>query len=229
VAPYALEGGGQPLLLLSSMAEHTRNALADPRASLLVTEDTAPGTDPLAGGRVTVVGRLAPIADEAERHGARVAYLDRHPLAALYVDYADFAFFRLTVTAVRYVGGFGRMSWVDAAAYAGAEPDPLRDVATGVVEHMNTDHADALVAVCRTAGGQPGTTAASVAAVDRYGLDLVAVTPAGQRSVRVAFDQPLASPDPVRQEVVALVRRARRQLSAAQAESSLPPEGRKAP
>ena len=224
VTTYALDPSGHPLLLLSTMAEHTRNALADPRASLLVAEETPAGADPLAVGRVTLVGRLAPVPEGPARPEARAAYLAANPEAALYVDYGDFAFFRLGVTAVRYVGGFGRMSWVDADAYAAAEPDPLHPVAGAVVEHMNADHAEALVTLSR-ALGQPSTASASMTGVDRYGFDLIATTAEGRRAVRIAFDQPLASAEPVRAEMVALVRRARRDL----AESPIPPEGRNEP
>ncbi|MDP9070889.1 MAG: DUF2470 domain-containing protein [Actinomycetota bacterium] len=232
VAAYALDRRGRPLLLLSTLAEHTRNALADPRASLLVAEHTPAGADPLAGGRVTLVGRLVPVPEGPARAEARAAYLAANPQAALYVDYGDFAFFWLEVTAVRYVGGFGRMSWVDTATYTAAEPDPLQLVAAAVVEHMNTDHADALVALCRALGGQPGTATASMTAVDRYGFDLIATTAEGRRAVRIAFDEPLASAEPVRAEMVALVRRARRDLAEPprpEAESPIGPEGRNGP
>ena len=117
---YAADGAGRPVLLLSALAEHTRNARADPRASLLVTRDGPAAGDPLAGERVTLVGRLLPVTGEAAAHDARATYLSAHPQAARYAGYGDFAFHRLAVASVRYVGGFGRMGWVDASAYTAA-------------------------------------------------------------------------------------------------------------
>jgi heme oxygenase (biliverdin-IX-beta and delta-forming) len=102
---YAL-AGGQPLLLLSDLAEHTQNLRADPRASLLVAEDA--GDEALARGRLTLVGRCA-LVDRAE---AAPAYLALHPQAADYLALKDFHFWRLSVDSVRHVAGFGRMGWV---------------------------------------------------------------------------------------------------------------------
>jgi putative heme iron utilization protein len=126
---YALDAAGNPLFFLSRLAEHTANFLADPRASLLVTEsgDSATlaagsGGDPLARGRVTLLGRVVPVAPE-EAGAARERFLARHPEASFYVALPDFAFYRLQVGSVRYVGGFGRMSWIDAREYAAAQPE----------------------------------------------------------------------------------------------------------
>jgi putative heme iron utilization protein len=107
---------GRPLLLLSKLAEHTSNVLARSEASLLFCEPVNPGADPLAQGRVTILGRCEPVPDD-DRASVRARFLARHPSAASYVDFKDFAFFRLEPLALRYVGGFGRMSWVDAALY----------------------------------------------------------------------------------------------------------------
>ena len=84
--------------------------------------------------------------DEADVAGARAAYLARHARARYWVDFDDFAFWRLDVSDVYFVGGFAAMDWIEAREYTRARPDPLADVAGGIVEHMNKDHADALVA-----------------------------------------------------------------------------------
>ena len=109
-----------------------------------------------------------------ERSAALDAYRDRHP-DAFYAAFDDFRLYRLDVASVRYVGGFGRMSWVSADDHAAAEPDPLRRHAAGIVEHMNDDHADALVAYCRVFGGRPATASAEMVGVDRYGFTMLAV------------------------------------------------------
>src|SRR4051794_4696723 len=142
VASYGLDDRGNPLFFVSLMAEHTQNAMRDPRASLLVTEPVAEGADPLASGRVTLMGKLSTVPDD-DRPVARERYLAGNPAASYYIDFGDFTFYRLDVESIRYVGGYGRMSWVDPAKYASAEPDPLAGAAAGIIEHMNADHADA--------------------------------------------------------------------------------------
>jgi hypothetical protein len=214
VATYALDDDGNPLFFVSLMAEHTQNALRDPRASLLVAEPVAEGADPLASGRVTLLGDLTevPTGDRAE---VRDRYLDANPTAAYYIDFGDFAFYRLAVRDLRYVGGYGRMSWVGAADYAAAEPDPLADAAAGILAHMNDDHAEAQVLFCRHLAGRPDTTEASMSAVDRYGFELIATTPAGRAAVRLGFPEPCATPEEVRLAMVALVGEARSRAAAA--------------
>src|SRR6185436_375361 len=85
------------------------------------------------------------VADE-EKSAVRATFLAQQPSSSYYVDFKDFAFYRLEPAALRYVGGFGRMSWVTADDYAVAEADPLADAAAGILAHMNDDHADALIA-----------------------------------------------------------------------------------
>ena len=109
VATYALDDTGRPIVFVSTMAEHTRNAAADPRASLIVTEPFPEGSDPLAAGRVTLIGDLLEVTGE-ERPAVRDRYLAANPASAYYIDFADFSFWRLEVRRVRYVGGYGRMS-----------------------------------------------------------------------------------------------------------------------
>jgi heme iron utilization protein len=118
------------------------------------------------------------------------------------------------VGSIRYVGGYGRMSWVDAGDYAAAEPDPLAAVAAGVIEHMNADHAEAQVLYCRYLAGRPDTTEATMSAVDRYGFEMVATGPTGRAAVRVGFPEPCSTGDEVRRAMVALVAEARRRVEA---------------
>lgn len=99
----ACEPDGTPILLMSTLAAHSRNLAEDPRASLLV-EDRTLG-DPQQGARVTVVGRVEKIAEPRE---AARRYLARLPEAALYAGFGDFAFFRLVVDDAHLVAGFGR-------------------------------------------------------------------------------------------------------------------------
>jgi heme oxygenase (biliverdin-IX-beta and delta-forming) len=111
LTPYALGATGEPLLLLSELAEHTRNLRNDPRVSLLV-HDSSTVDDPQAGARVTLLG-TAEVQDDAD---ARRAYVARHPRAEEYLQLADFHVWRLSVREARYVNGFGDMGWLNSEA-----------------------------------------------------------------------------------------------------------------
>jgi putative heme iron utilization protein len=209
VATYGLDDRGQPIFFVSLMAEHTQNAMRDPRASLLVTEPVPDGADPLASGRATLMGRMAPV-EGAARPEAQDRYLAANPTAEYYIGFGDFVFYRLDVTAIRYVGGYGRMSWVDAGAYAAAEPDPLAPAAAGIIGHMNADHAAAQVLYCRHLAGYPDITSATMSAVDRYGFEMIAEGPSGRTAVRLGFPESCTTGEDVRKAMVAMVAEARR-------------------
>ncbi len=203
---FALDGGA-PVFLISSLAEHTRNLLADPRASLLVAE---PGQgDPLARGRVTLLGPCTRLSPGEAQDRARVAYLNAHPGAAYYLDFGDFALFRLEVQAVRYIGGYGRMSWVGKDPWNAATADPLSTHVPAILLHMNADHPDTLALYCRALTRATDTTAAIMTGVDRYGFEISATTAAGPRPIRLAFSRAVSTPEEVRAEMVALARHAR--------------------
>jgi heme iron utilization protein len=118
--PYAADDRGRPIFLISSIAMHTHNLRQDPRASLLLTQPNVSG-DPLGAARLTLLGDVtdAPSAEVNE------LYLSRHEKAKVWQDYTDFAYFRLQVSAVYFIGGFGVMGWISAEEYGGALPDPL--------------------------------------------------------------------------------------------------------
>lgn len=199
---------GRPLLLLSELAEHTANLKAQAEASVLLTEPLGGHDQPLALGRVTIIGHCAKVAAD-ERASVRETFLTQQPSAAYYVDFEDFAFYRVEPVALRYVGGFGRMSWVGADDYREAEPDPLASAAQGILEHMNDNHADAVLAYARGLAGIADAASAAMTAVDRYGFELAATTPKGPRAARLAFDDVIATSDDARRALIALVQRAR--------------------
>lgn len=206
---FASDERGRPLLLLSELAEHTGNLRARPESSILVAETPrAVGAEALALGRVTLIGETRPIPDE-ERAATRATFMEAQPRASLYVDFKDFAFYRLEPKALRYVGGFGRMSWVTAADYAIAAPDALREAARGILDHMNADHADACLAYARALAGVADATGAVMTAVDRYGFELEIATPAGPRAARLAFDDEALTSGDARRALIALLERAR--------------------
>jgi len=209
----AFDDRGRPLFLLSTLAEHTGNLEARADASVLVTEPLGSHDQPLALGRVTILGTCKRV-DGDDAKSVRETFLKQQPNASYYVDFSDFAFYRLEPMALRYVGGFGRMSWVTADDYRVAEPDPLTDAAEEILTHMNTDHAEAVLAYARVLASMPEATAATMTAVDRYGFDLAVKTPEGPRATRLEFDEPVTTSDEVRRAMVAMVKRARSAPSA---------------
>ena len=105
----ALDTRGAPLLLLSDLAEHSRNIAADDRISLLI-DGTSSLKEPLAGPRLTLLGR----ARKSTEPDHRRCYLARHPSAAQYVDFADFAVYHMAVDSAHLVAGFGAIDWISA-------------------------------------------------------------------------------------------------------------------
>lgn len=200
VVTFANDRGGQPLILISSIAEHTRNITADPRVSLIVTEG---GDDGQAVGRLTIVGNAQPLAaDEVEDASAR--YYRRFPHARDYHQTHDFSFHRIVPLRARYIGGFGRIHWVEADALC--RPNPFTESEeAGMVEHMNADHADAMRGYCELFAVEHRGETPRMSAIDAEGFDLML----GHKLARIAFDTPVQTPVDVRKAMVALVQRAR--------------------
>ena len=205
--PYAPDEHGAPLLLISSMAMHTQNLEADSRASLLVTQ---PGwtEDPLAGGRVTLMGRATRVPNHV-LSVARESYLARHPKAAFWVDFEDFAFWRLEVADVYFVGGFAAMDWVTGDGYASARPDPLADSAEDIVAHMNRDHSAAVLTLAR-AHADADAEEATMLSVDRLGFR--ARVRSGERlhGARISFPREVVSAEECRAALIEMIQAARR-------------------
>jgi putative heme iron utilization protein len=200
---------GTPVLLLSELAEHTRNLQVDPRASLLIAE--APAGAPLAGARVTLLGRCTPVL-AGEQQRARSAYLARHPSARSYATLGDFKLYRLAVEAARVVAGFGRMAWLSAADWQAARPDPIAPSAADIIDHMNQDHADVLPLYCLAFSNLPEPKSVKMTGIDRLGFDLSATTATGARNLRVAFREPIADTNDARRALIALLTEARAKL-----------------
>jgi putative heme iron utilization protein len=197
-----------PIFLISGLAEHTKNLERDPRASLLMAEGGS--ADPLANGRVTMLGPCMRV--DADEGSARAAFFAAHPNSRYYADFRDFAFWRLRVDAVRYIGGYGRMSWISKAEWQVAEPDPLGPSAAGTIAHMNTDHADALVLYCKAFSKATEVASATMTGIDRYGFEMSAKTKGGPRPVRLAFVKPVSTPAEARAALITMLQDAKCQV-----------------
>ncbi len=187
---------GSPVLPLSTLAVHTQHLLADPRCSLLL--DGGGKGDPLTHPRVTLVGRAVQATSD-ERAAWRTRFLRRHPKAALYVDFGDFAFWRVELRAARVIGGFGRIHSLSAAeiltSTVGAEA--LVEGETRSLDHMNDDHADAIRLYATVlAGGPEGGW--RISGIDPDGLDLTL----GDDTRRLRFPQRIEDPAALRRQLV---------------------------
>ncbi len=209
VVPFAIDREGRPIILIASIAEHTRNVKADPRVSLFVQAgaNEAHG-DVQTLGRLTLMGRAERVPPEA-LDDARARYLAVLPDAADYFGTHSFAFYRISVERLRYIGGFGKIFWLDSDKYrARIQEDPLLKKAAGIVAHMNEDHTDALALYCQAFKGIE-VEGVTMTGVDRWGLDVRCETPPSH--LRFDFQKP-ATPDTIRSVVVEMVQVARKQL-----------------
>jgi heme iron utilization protein len=210
VVPYAVDRAGRPIILIAGIAEHTKNIEADSRVSLLVQE-AEDEQDIQAKGRLTVMGR-AELIPEADLPDASARYLAKLPSAAEYFDTHDFSFYRITTDHLRYIGGFGKIHWLEPAAYrARVEEDPIVRGAKPIVDHMNQDHEEAMSLWCR-AFRDLSPKSVRMTAVDRWGADLACSDPDAQ--LRFDFDEP-ATMESIRKIVVAMTVEARKRLSPA--------------
>jgi putative heme iron utilization protein len=195
VMPYALDDQGRPVFLISAMAMHTQNLLGDQRASLLVTPSMISG-DPLGAARVTLMGLTAKVAKE-EVVQIRERYLARHANAAYWVDFNDFAFFRMAIADVYFVGGFGSMGWVAVEDYETAAVDPLADVSSDLIKEINHEQADTLLALGRFLGNEEAQQA-TMTAVDRLGFHLRIRSADRMQGGRIAFPSPVTQAQEVK-------------------------------
>ncbi|MGB9233908.1 MAG: DUF2470 domain-containing protein [Terriglobales bacterium] len=206
VMPYGLDEQGRPIFLISTMAMHTQNLKADPRASLLVTQDEAVG-DPLGASRVTLVGNVLPV-PQAEVAEARKLYVAHYANSRHWVDFEDFSFYRMDVVDIYYVGGFGVMGWISASEYACSQPDPLADSMAEIIQHMNADHKDSLILLAREFA-HIESQEATMTAVDRLGFHLRLKTQDGMRGARIAFLRGVGNSAETREVLVEMVGRSR--------------------
>ncbi len=173
---------GAPILLVSGLSHHTKNLKGDPRCSLLLSEGGR--GDPLAHPRLTLVAEARQVDDPVIRR----RFLARHPKSKLYVDFPDFAFYRLEPLRMMLNGGFARAFDGEASHILSPLPDraSYAELEEGAVAHMNEDHADALELYARVLCKMPGG-AWRATGLDPHGLDLAL----NDRTARIAFNPPI--------------------------------------
>jgi putative heme iron utilization protein len=143
ITPYLVDHDGSLLILISTLAEHTKNIQQNGRVSLICHNQADPRIQ--TQGRVTFIGD-AQLAPDREQLGAR--YMRYFPEAEAYVQMHDFSFYRIRGIAIRFIAGFGGIHWVDMSQYV-LQPYPLIEQEEGVIAHMNADHRETMRHYCQ--------------------------------------------------------------------------------
>ncbi len=188
------------LLLLSSLSEHTRHLVADPRCSILVC-GPATSANPQTAPRVSVTG----VAEQVQDATLKARFVAVHPYASLYADFGDFSVWRVAPAAALYVGGFARAYRVsqreltpDATAVAAITASEA-----GILAHCNQDHADAMALIAHASGAASGAWRMVTADVDGFDLAL------DEQVIRIAWSAPVTNAGDVRRELVRMTQAAR--------------------
>src|SRR5438552_3029545 len=139
--PYCADDQCRRIIYISQIAQHTKNIVADSRVSLTIVERNVDSDDVQARGRVTCIANARPV--EASESAVRERYFRYFPSSRQYDQTHDFAFFRLELVRVRFIGGFGQIYWVEPSQFMTTNPfSPAQESRS--IEHMNKDHGDAL-------------------------------------------------------------------------------------
>ncbi|QDV04974.1 Pyridoxamine 5'-phosphate oxidase [Planctomycetes bacterium Poly30] len=202
VAPFALTHEGRAVVYVSSIAQHTKNILANPRVCLTLASEPRAGTNRQAIGRVTLVGDAVPVpADHVEAAGER--YFQFFPESRAYAGTHDFRFFWIEPRRIRHIAGFGQIFWVEREDWLLGSPDWHAEEA-GILEHMNEDHGDAVAAIAADLLGKEVSDARLIA-VDPEGFHMRT----SDGVVHGSFEKACQTTDDVRQAFIQLVRGAR--------------------
>jgi putative heme iron utilization protein len=201
----AAEPDGTPVLLLSTLARHTKNLGKDPRASLLL-DGTGDRAEPLTGDRLTLIGEVRPSSSPT----ALRRFIARHPSAGDYAGFGDFSVYTLEVSGGHFIGGFGRIFTIEAPALLtetqGAQS--LIDAEPDIVAHMNVDHSDAVALYATVLAGHAAGDPATpwrMSGIDPDGADLLQCT----NAARIEFPNRIGSPAEARRTLVELVQQSR--------------------
>jgi heme iron utilization protein len=199
VAPFVLNHQGMPTILISTIAEHTKNIIQNAHVSLVVFENE---NDLQANARLTLLAK----AEQTDKNNAlmRARYLRYIPQAAQYFDMHDFSFYTLYITQARYIAGFGKMGWVEGEAMQ-LPSNPLFIEESSILAHMNADHAENLKAYCQHFH-HVKTDTATMIGVDSLGFD---VRTDVDTVLRFNFDAPISNAQEARSALVTMAKTCR--------------------
>jgi putative heme iron utilization protein len=202
VAPFVLDHDCHPIILISNIAEHTKNIIANPKVSLVVFA----GTDDLqANARLTLIGEAIKI--DKQDANLRPRYLRYIPQAASYFDMHDFAFYRIQIAHARYIAGFGKMSWMEGVSITPAA-NQLAEVESRIIEHMNADHTESMKLYCKHFHGiEPSQV--EMLGIDCDGFDVKAIKNNDELVLRFNFEEHINDAATARAALVAMSKIAR--------------------
>lgn len=195
IAPYALNYESEPVILISDIAQHTRNIKQNCRVSLTVFDQSA--DDPQSGSRLTWIGDAEPVdpSDAETRH----RYLRYFPSSESYFETHDFSFYAIRLRRARFIGGFGQIYWIEPDAMLAT--NPFRETERSIVEHMNQDHHKALLHYAEVLG-EAQVDSIAMTGIDSEGFDMLV----DRRKLRMDFDSPIGTVEDARATLVRLAR-----------------------
>ena len=203
---------GRLFFVASKIAEHFKNLQVSNRASIIVS-DNASAENNLASNRVTVVGTVQVLNDYVSAEVVKQyedAYVARFPSAAKYAHFKDMVICRMEAKMVRYIHGFGEMSFVSAEEFTNALADPIlsSDYTNYAISHMNKDHLGDLNVIIqkRLADENNKVEASLVSGFDQYGMDVIATLQNGNKAMlKIPFPSKLTDAKQLREEVKKLM------------------------
>ena len=198
VAPFVLNHQGMPTILISSIAEHTKNIIKNAHVSLVVFSGEE---DLQANARLTILAR----AEQTDKHNElmRARYLRYIPQAAQYFDMHDFSFYTLHINHARYIAGFGKMGWIEGENMT-IPSNPLFFEEPGILDHMNADHQENLKAYCKHYH-QVNAENVEMIGIDSLGFDVRTQSPTEQL-LRFNFEAPISTATEARTALVAMAK-----------------------
>ena len=195
IAPYTLNYASEPIILISDIAQHTRNIKRDFRVSLTVFDQGA--DDAQAGSRLTWIGDAEPV-DQSDLE-TRHRYLRYFPSSESYFETHDFSFYAIHLRRARFIGGFGQIFWIETGDMLVA--NPFRETENTIIEHMNQDHKKALLHYAEVRGAKD-VAAIAMTGIDGEGFDMRV----DGRKLRMDFDSPIHTVEEARATLVKLAR-----------------------
>jgi heme oxygenase (biliverdin-IX-beta and delta-forming) len=196
VVPYCVDKEGLPIILISTIAQHTKNILANNKVSLISTDGDA--DDIQTVGRITFIGD----AEKANDNDTIERYFNFFPQSRDYKNTHDFDFYRIQLKRVRYIGGFGKIFWVEKEDFLKVNPFSFEEE-HGMVKHMNDDHVEAIKHYCELFNiTYKNDTVPVIAGIDRYGFHVRT----GARIHRINFEEEVSTGEEVRKALVAMAK-----------------------
>ncbi len=208
VTPYDVQEDGRLIIAISTISQHYRNLRHNPRGSFFISERHG-NVDPQAHARASVLGEFSEVqADELE--SIRSSYLTRFPKSAARTLAHDFLYFQCKPLRIRWIGGFGEITWVSADDYFSQAFDMVSYQSSAIIEHMNEDHQDAMAELVEFYCNRKCLPEnCSLIAVNQNRLLIKTKNSEGEKDITLAFPSTVVDSNAVRAELIAMLKEAR--------------------